>query len=238
MDRARLALEAARRQALAVAEALSARRIRAAEALEASVVAALRELAMPQARLEVALLPNTEGEALDGRLLGPLGLERAELRLSANPGEDLRPLHRVASGGELSRVLLALKLALREGSAGATPTLVFDEVDSGLGGLAADDVGRRLRALSVDAQVICVTHLPQIAAMADAQLAVRKRVEGGRTSAEVSALGQGERADEVARMLGGPEARAYAEKLLEGAALDARGPRRRRGALPPELRAR
>lgn len=231
LDDATARAEARRAQALAeavgAAARLSERRARAARALEARVEAELRQLAMPHARFEVGLLPNLEGEPLDdGRLLGPCGLERAELRLSANPGEDLRPLHRVASGGELSRVLLALKLALREGDRAGVPTLVFDEVDAGLGGQAAEEIGRKLRELAQSAQVICITHLPQIAALADLHLGVRKEVAEGRTRAEVRRVDGEPRVVELARMLGGEEAaaRAFAERLLRARAP---APRRR-----------
>lgn len=226
-ERARATLAGARDAALETAAALSARRAEAARTLEGRVERELTELAMPHARFQVCLLPCEEGEPLpDGRVLGPSGLERAELRLSANPGEDLRPLHRVASGGELSRVLLALKIVLREGSPqGRVPVMVFDEVDSGLGGLAAEEIGRKLLALSDHAQVLCVTHLPQIAALADQQLGVSKRVEDGRTRTEVTDLVRSARAEEIARMLGGElgAAQVFAARLLR-----ARGPRRAR----------
>lgn len=198
------------------AERLSGLRVAAAAALQARVEQELRGLAMPHARFQVALVPLEEGELLaDGRRLGPDGLERAELRLSANPGEELRAMHRVASGGELSRLLLAVKLALRGGDR-ATPTLVFDEVDAGLGGLAADELGRRLSALAGEAQVLCVTHQAQIAALARAHHAVQKVVSDGRTRAEVRTLEGQARQAEVARMLGGSDEAAlrFAERLL------------------------
>lgn len=199
-----------------LAARLRERRVGAAGALQGRVQLELRELAMPHARFEVALEPLREGVTLpDGRLLGPAGLDCAELRLSANPGEELRPMHRVASGGELSRLLLAVKLALRAGGR-VTPTLVFDEVDAGLGGLAADELGRRLGALARDAQVLCVTHQAQIAAMADTHLAVVKGVSEGRTRTALKKLTGQERVLEIARMLGGSDevALSFSARLL------------------------
>ena len=209
--------------AAGLAERLTEHRRSAAANLQGRVQLELRELAMPHARFEVALEPVEEGEALpDGRRLCVSGLERAELRLSANPGEELRAMHRVASGGELSRLLLAVKLALRSGGH-LTPTLVFDEVDAGLGGLAADELGRRLSALAAEAQVLCVTHQAQIAAMADTHIAVLKRVADGRTLTELSPLSGGDRVVEIARMLGGSDdlALSFSGRLL------GRGPRPR-----------
>jgi DNA repair protein RecN (Recombination protein N) len=136
------------------------------------------------------------------------GLETAEFMLSPNPGEDLRPLARIASGGELSRIMLALKSVASLDARGLT--LVFDEVDAGIGGRVAEVVGKKLRSMSARHQVLCVTHLPQIASLADRHYAVRKRVERGRTTTEVAALGPEDRVEEIARMLGG-------EKLTETA---------------------
>jgi DNA repair protein RecN (Recombination protein N) len=136
-----------------------------------------------------------------------------------NPGEPPRPLARIASGGEASRLSLALKVVLA--AADDTPVLVFDEVDAGIGGRNAGALGERLKALAAHHQVLCVTHLPQIAAYADAHLHVGKRVEAGRTHTEVRALDGEERTAELAAMLGGAEpgdeARAAAEALLRTA---------------------
>ena len=136
----------------------------------------------------------------DGASLGPDGAERVEFDLAANPGEGARPLARVASGGELSRIMLAL----RHVAGGASvPTLVFDEVDAGIGGAAAEVVGRRLRSLARGTQVICITHLAQIAAFADLHYAVEKRQDKGRTRTEVVRVAGEARVCELARMLGG-----------------------------------
>jgi DNA repair protein RecN (Recombination protein N) len=145
------------------------------------------------------------------------GLERAEFLISPNPGEELRPLARIASGGELSRIMLALESVASVDAAGLT--LVFDEVDAGIGGRVAEVVGKKLRAIARRHQVLCVTHLPQIAALADHHLAVRKRALGSRTVTEVHALGADERIEEIARMLGGETvtemARRHAREMLE-----------------------
>jgi DNA repair protein RecN (Recombination protein N) len=136
--------------------------------------------------------------------------------LSPNPGEELRPLARIASGGELSRIMLALKTVVR--AEGPEPTVVFDEVDAGIGGRVAEVVGRKLHAIAVSQQVVCVTHLPQIAALADHHLAVRKRVDRGRTVTLVESLSAEDRVEEVARMLGGQTvtdtARRHAREML------------------------
>ena len=138
-----------------------------------------------------------------------------------NPGEPPRPLGRIASGGEASRLSLALKVVLA--AADETPLLVFDEVDAGVGGRNASALGERLRSLSSFHQVLCVTHLPQVAAWADAHLVVGKRVEGDRTTTEVRVVEAAERTSELAAMLAGEgageEARATAEALLRAASL-------------------
>lgn len=205
---ARLAQAQAR--ALALAERLHALRCAAARALEAEVSERLRGLAMPHARFEVRLLPLEQGERVGEVVLGEQGLDRAELYLSANPGEEPRPLARVASGGELSRVLLALRLALQQSS--AVGTFVFDEIDSGIGGVAAEVVGERLRELAGRCQVLCITHLPRIASLAHAHFAVRKEVVQGRTCSRLEALDGEARVRELARMVGGGGLSAASEQ--------------------------
>ena len=187
------------------AAALSAQRAQAAAAIEAAVGAELRALAMPAARLRIALEP------LDA--IGPHGAERAELRFAANPGEPERALARVASGGELSRVLLALVVVLadrRERTA-----LVFDEIDAGIGGATASAVGARLARLARDAQVVCVTHLAQIASYGDAHVALRKRARGDETTIAAVALDGDARRAEIARMLSGDERGVALEHAAE-----------------------
>jgi DNA repair protein RecN (Recombination protein N) len=133
--------------------------------------------------------------------LGPKGVDQAEFLFSGNSGEEVRPLARIASGGELSRTMLALKVVLA--ATDAVPVLVFDEVDVGIGGKTADTVGKKLRQVARARQVLCVTHLPQIAAYADQHFRVEKREEDGRTATTVAALVKNDRVREVARMLGG-----------------------------------
>jgi DNA repair protein RecN (Recombination protein N) len=200
----------AERTAREAATALSAARRRAAERLSAEVGAALAELGMGAARLSVSI---------EARPLGPDGADKVELLLAANKGEDAKPLAKIASGGELSRIMLALKLSLRR--ADEVATYVFDEVDTGIGGATAEVVGRQIRAIADHRQVICVTHLPQIAAFADTHFHVAKFELDGRTETAVRSLTPTERRDETARMLGGlkltPRARAHATEILRSA---------------------
>ena len=187
------------------AAALGAKRRAAAAAIEEAVRQELGALAMPAARLQIALEPL--------EAIGPNGAERAELRFAANPGEAERPLARVASGGELSRVLLALIVVLA-GRRERT-TLVFDEIDAGIGGATAAAVGARLARLAEDAQVVCVTHLAQIASNGDAHVALRKHVRGGQTTIGAVALDEEARRVEVARMLSGDELGVALEHAAE-----------------------
>ncbi|HVS13723.1 MAG TPA: DNA repair protein RecN [Thermoanaerobaculia bacterium] len=200
-----------RRAALdAAAATLSEARRDAAERLTTAVNAELPPLGLPA---------DAFGVALDAAEVGPSGTDRVTFTFAPNPGEPPRPLGRIASGGEASRLSLALKVVLA--AADETPLLVFDEIDAGVGGRNASALGERLRSLSRFHQVLCVTHLPQVAAYADAHLVVGKRVEGDRTSTEVRALEGEARAAELAAMLAGEaagnEARNAAEALLRGA---------------------
>jgi DNA repair protein RecN (Recombination protein N) len=185
---------------------LSARRAQALGKLEEQVTAELAALELDKAGFrgrmaQEAAGPDDLAVGPDGRRLTARGVDHLEFLFSANPGEELRPLARVASGGELSRAMLALKVVLA--AADRVPILVFDEVDAGIGGKTADAVGRKLRQVARARQVLCVTHLPQIAAYADHHLRVEKREEQGRTIGTVSVLAKTERVREVARMLGG-----------------------------------
>jgi DNA repair protein RecN (Recombination protein N) len=218
--------EAAARQALVTAAGeLSRGRVAAAGRLARAVEETLHELAMPHARLEVALAAARSGDLP----CGPAGAETVELLLSANPGEAPRALRRIASGGELSRIFLALTGALRRAEAGRV--LVFDEVDSGVGGRTADRVGQALADLAAGHQVLCITHLPQVAARAATHLRVEKRVRGGRTIVEVDALGADARVEELARMAGGARiteaTRRHARELLRGGGRHGPAPVRR-----------
>jgi len=192
----------------AAATALSSRRHAAAGRLATQVERALRALGMERAVFEVGLEPAAE--------IGARGADRVELRLSTNPGEEVKALARVASGGELSRTMLALKSVVAR--ADRVPTLVFDEVDAGIGGRVASVVAHTLASAAEGRQVLCVTHLAPIAALAAHHLRVSKSVRGGRTRMAVAPLAGDERVEEVARMLGGATitaaAREHARDLL------------------------
>ena len=201
---------AAEKQALIAAAELSRARKAAAKKLESRIAGELAELGMKDARIEVRF---------EEKPLGPDGIDAVELYFSANAGEELRALRRVASGGELSRIMLALKsVALADSDA---PTVIFDEVDAGIGGAIAEVVGKKLAAIARERQVLCITHLPQIAAFADHHFAVEKTTAKGRTRSITRRLAEKERPEELARMLGGveitSEARKHAEQLLSSA---------------------
>jgi DNA repair protein RecN (Recombination protein N) len=195
-----------------LAERLTGLRTSAAEKFASDVTAELVALAMPHAKLSVAVTPLEEP--------GPYGADDVEIRLAAHPGAPALPLHRGASGGELSRVMLAIEVVFA--GADPVPTFVFDEVDAGVGGKAAVEVGRRLARLAKVAQVIVVTHLPQVSAFADNHLLVEKSGDGLVTRSGVTRLDQPGRVRELSRMLAGLEeselGRAHAEELLSLAA--------------------
>ncbi len=186
---------------LDVARQLSAARRKAAVALSRRLEAALAALAMAKCRVDIRVATHEQ----DPAQWNDRGIDRVEFYLSPNPGEELRPLARIASGGELSRVMLALHglSAAPADGAGPTRTLVFDEVDAGIGGEAADAVGAELQALARRCQVLCITHLPQIAARGDSHLVIDKQVKGGRTLTTVTRLDAGGREQELARMIAG-----------------------------------
>ena len=196
---------------------LSKARKRAATRLAKAVEGELGDLSMPGARFKVDLEPADLAQAPEGLRTGPGGCERPQFLFSANPGEVPRPIQKVASGGELSRLFLAIKNALRR--ADRNMVIVFDEVDAGIGGATAERVGRVLAELSSEHQVLCITHLPQIAAFADRHFVVRKEAEGGRTRTRVGEVREEARVDELARMAGGETVtdatRAHARALLE-----------------------
>ena len=205
---------------------LSAERSVAAGRLAEAVEAALGGLGFRQTSFDVAITQRSAGPAepavdLDGRQIAfdTTGIDAVAFLIAPNPGEPARPLARIASGGELSRVALAIKQILAE--ADRTPTLVFDEIDTGIGGRSAEPVGRSLWELARTHQVLCVTHLGQIAAYADAQFRIEKSQRDGRTVTDVRRVEGAERIDELAQMLAGAEggvaARASAEELMERA---------------------
>ncbi|MBK1716685.1 DNA repair protein RecN [Thiocystis violacea] len=207
----RLRSEHAWRNFMEQAGVLSAARTAVAERLSTTVTTAMPQLGLSGGRFSVQV------ETLPAERASAGGLERIEFLVSANPGQPMQPLAKVASGGELSRISLAIQVATAE--CGSVPTLVFDEVDVGIGGGVAEIVGRLLRRLGESRQVLCVTHLPQVAAQAHHQLRVRKEAIDGQTHARIDSLSESARVDEIARMLGGteitPRTRDHASEMLE-----------------------
>ena len=197
LERLEQDLEKARAVYFKTAKDISHGRQSAAKTLAKSVTNEMQELGMPGGNFEVILTSLPEDEA------GAYGLERVEFLVSANPGQPARPLAKVASGGELSRISLALQVVLA--GTGRIPTLIFDEVDVGIGGRVAEVVGRKLRALGESRQVLCITHLAQVAAQGTQHVQVRKQTEGKDTVAEAVPLAERERTLEIARMIGGVE---------------------------------
>jgi DNA repair protein RecN (Recombination protein N) len=217
IERLKREIAGLRSELTAKAQELTKKRKVAARELEKKVEAELGHLGMKKTTFSVKITQEPGEDTLDGLKIGPRGADRVEFLISPNPGEEPRPLAKIASGGELSRIMLALKTILVEGD--HIPTLVFDEVDAGIGGAVAEEVGRRLRRIAEKRQVFCITHLPQIASMATHHYGVAKSVKKERTSTDVTLLGRKERVDEVARMLGGKtisEATIqHAEEMLE-----------------------
>jgi DNA repair protein RecN (Recombination protein N) len=211
LEARRAAVAAARARMSALADTLGERRRKAARALARKIDETLRELALTDARLPVEVESREE--------LGPKGRDRVRFLFAPNPGEEPRPLARIASGGELSRVMLAAKQALAKADQGLT--YVFDEVDTGVGGGTAEVIGRKLKAIAANRQVLAVTHLPQIAAFADQHVMVTKETTKTRTTIRVDVLEGVERTIEIARMLAGKppsrEAKAHADEMLRRA---------------------
>jgi len=208
------------------ARALTAERAAAAKKLEKLAESQINDLAM-KARFSVAVTPSEETSAWTAQ-----GWDQVECRIATNAGEPLKPLDQIASGGEMSRVLLALKVSVEEGAHRSRAkktqvprTLVFDEIDIGIGGRAAEAVGRKLQALSRVQQVLCVTHLPQIAACADQHLLIEKQERQRRTHTSVRLLASQERAEEIARMISGATVTEtslrHAEQMLKSSAAPA-----------------
>ena len=193
----------------AMADELSAKRELAAHDMEARVTAAMQHLAMAGGRLEIALEPLAAPASY--------GVEQIEFRVATHPKQPLGPLAKVASGGELSRIGLAIQVVASE--VGEVPTLIFDEVDAGIGGAVAARVGELLQTLGAGKQVLCVTHLPQVAAFADAHFRVTKEGDAATVRAEVVPLSSTARVEELARMLAGSaitvKTRAHAKELFE-----------------------
>ena len=205
------AAERCEKQYHEAAQQLSADRRQAAERLGSETAAHMQELAMKGARFHIELLPASPSA---------FGLEQVQYQVAANKGSPLRPLNKVASGGELARISLALQVVTSQYT--QTPTLIFDEVDTGIGGGVAETVGRALRSLGQKHQVLAVTHLPQVAACGEQHWQVRKNSEGEQTVSSIRVLSAEERVEEIARMLGGETltatTRSHAAELLEMAA--------------------
>ncbi|GGQ69003.1 DNA repair protein RecN [Streptomyces griseorubens] len=219
--------DALRSELGALAQELSEARTEAAERFAAAVTEELASLAMPHARVsfDIRQTEDPDGVEVNGRTVayGPSGVDEVELLLAPHPGAPPRPIAKGASGGELSRVMLAVEVVFA--GTDPVPTYLFDEVDAGVGGKAAVEIGRRLARLAKKAQVVVVTHLPQVAAFADRQLLVEKTNDGSVTRSGVKVLEGEDRVRELSRMLAGQEdsetARAHAEELLAAARADA-----------------
>ncbi len=210
-------VEVMRRDFLAKASQLSKDRSKAAKTFSAAVTDAMSGLGMPGGTFEVALT------RLDEQAARPWGIDDIEFLISANPGQKPQPLAKIASGGELSRMSLSIQVIASDGS--AIPTMVFDEVDSGVGGGVAEMVGRRLQEIGSSRQVLCVTHLPQVASLADQHFRISKVTDGKSTRTGLQVLRKKERIEELARMLGGVE---ITTKTLEHAAEMLAGARQER----------
>jgi DNA repair protein RecN (Recombination protein N) len=210
----------ARAAYVACSEQLSARRQSAAPVFSRTLEKSLGDLAMARTRCDVRFMPARSDAEWTER-----GLEQAEFYISPNPGEDVKPLARIASGGELSRIMLALKTLGSNDAPGKT--LIFDEVDTGIGGAVADVVGVRLQSLAKRFQVLCITHLPQIAAYGGTHLSISKWVKQGRTVTRVERLAATARQEELARMIGGtdvsPAVLASAREMLATRRTKAKG---------------
>jgi DNA repair protein RecN (Recombination protein N) len=217
------ACEQARKSAWETAEALSRERKKSAGKFKKEMERELASLGMAGTAFEARFLVSTEAGdgspfAEAGKKLTDQGMDQVEFYFSPNPGEPIKPLAKIASGGELSRLMLAIKSLVL--SRGDIPTLLFDEVDAGIGGRVAEIVGQKLKKVAASHQVICVTHLPQIAALADSHYVVEKEVARGRTFTGVRHLAERDRVAEVARMLGGvkvtDKAIRHAEEMVKG----------------------
>ena len=216
-ERLRGAIAELKSDLTAMARELTKKRRAAAADLESKVETELAHLGMKKTTFSVKITQEAGNDTDDGLKVGPRGADRVEFLISPNPGEEPKALAKIVSGGELSRIMLALKTILVEGD--NIPTLVFDEVDAGIGGAVAEEVGKKLRRIAERRQVFCITHLPQIASMAMHHYGVVKSVKQERTSTEVHALAHQERVTEIARMLGGKTITdatiRHAEEMIE-----------------------
>ncbi|NTW17176.1 MAG: DNA repair protein RecN [Syntrophaceae bacterium] len=208
-------METQKKEMLKKATLLSQQRRGSAAVLTKAIEDEIHALRMEKAEFKVEFGKPSSGQ--DTPVFNARGIDEIEFYLTTNVGETAKPLNRIASGGELSRIMLAVKKVLAK--AGSVGTLIFDEVDSGIGGAVAEDVGKKLRDVSQHHQIICITHLPQIACFGDTHYRVAKNISDERTVTSVDALSEEERLDEIARMLGGAEltkkTRAHAREMLE-----------------------
>ena len=200
-------MEKAKKRAVKQGKALSEARKQAAQELQTRVQEELRQLDMPKVRFETEFLPSGGENGMDAT-----GMDQVQFLMSANVGEGLKPIHKVASGGELARIMLALKNVLAEDD--GIGSLVFDEVDTGVSGRAAQKVAEKMADVAKQKQVLCVTHLPQIAAMADAHFSVEKGEMDNRTYTKVQQLDRSQRRQELARLTGGAH---VSDVMLSGA---------------------
>jgi DNA repair protein RecN (Recombination protein N) len=204
-----------KKEMLKKATHLSQQRRGSAAVLAKAIEDEIHALRMEKAEFKVIFEKPSSGQ--DTPVFNARGIDEIEFYLTTNVGETAKPLNRIASGGELSRIMLAVKKVLAK--TGSVGTLIFDEVDSGIGGAVAEDVGKKLRDVSQHHQIICITHLPQIACFGDTHYRVAKSVSDERTVTSVDVLSEEERLDEIARMLGGAEltkkTRAHAREMLE-----------------------
>ena len=209
-------IEVRRQELTSEAKTLSEKRSKISREIVKRISTELSQLGMGGLTFLIRLFQDPGMDTTDGYRATSKGVDRVEFLIS-NPGEDRRPLAKIASGGELSRVMLSLKTILA--GVDDTPTLIFDEVDAGIGGKTADSVGRKLKLISKDRQVLCITHLPQIASIADSHFLVEKKIKDGRTIAKVRILDRKERIEEIARMLGGKTitgtSMKYAEEMVK-----------------------
>ena len=203
------------------AQHLSKQRKAVAKKIEQQVVSELSSLSMPDTRFSIQITQDAGDETADGFKANSKGIDKVEYLISPNIGEELKPLSKIASGGELSRVMLALKGILAKGD--KIPVLIFDEIDAGIGGRAAETVGQKLKSLSSSHQIICITHLPQIASYADTHLKIEKKIKAKRTTVEVRKIEKDERTVEIARMLSGDSSEVSIKHAKEMLKLKGRG---------------
>jgi DNA repair protein RecN (Recombination protein N) len=222
LDKCQRDYDEALEDASRIAAELRQKRKKAASKLSRAISEELSSLGMGEAKVLVELAPLEGGPRelqVEGARLSPTGIDRAELLIAPNRGEEAKPLRKIASGGELSRAMLAIKRVLA--GLGPANLYVFDEVDAGVGGAVAEVIGQKIHEVAKHSQVLCITHLPQISAYADAHYRVHKEVVGDRTKSDIRLLSAPERLEEIARMLGGvrvtDQARAAAKELIRSA---------------------